>query len=749
MGNIRNIIKKLCAIAIVTPALMTAAYGLTLNECIEEVLNTNPRVLEKLKYYNSVVHSKDAVRSRKNPTVYLDSSLGKQNVKNSSTRYKTSINDVSGARVTARQLLSDGSRLNHDIRALEAHSRSALFSYVDTANVLAYETAESYINILKYRELMALAIENVEIHTRLMNNIKARVEAETAGKSELERVQGRLAMAQSTYIVRQNDYKRAIYQFHKLLGRFVDGSDFVMPFISGELIPNSLKDSIQRQWECNPNLIASDYNIVSREFEYKRERAENRPDFYLEGIKDWNKNRSGLRGEDNETSIWLRVSVPIFDGNYAHHKKQQYRSLVHNEKHRRDNVARTLLNDLNLIYTGYKQLETQIYAMRKSLFFTKRALRSYQQEFKLGKRQLINILDAEVEYQNARSQLATLRADLLISKFRLLYSMGTIVEDLGLYIPLAEELAEAKRTRPATKDDLPLFLDFDSDTVEDRFDVSINSLREQLVNEIGETERMTAMYLTEPIRFTQLSEELKVIKNKADLQLQAIRPDIPTEIGFITFVSGTSELSDRAKVLMREVLPQLKRLADDGNIKITVTQGDSSADIDSKLLALRRAYNLKKILTMHLFDPDAIVVEAREAKGTESKDAMVLTVQSDIKSFTDHLSSMIEYSMVFEGQSDKISDNMTVRLRELADRFNKAQEPTVDVIAYSNDMNNPSLDKDLSLKRAENICREMVRLGLTKKVNPIGWGTYDADFDFYSPIEKPLGLNIVEFVLRD
>lgn len=749
MENVRKIVRKLCVISIVMPSLLSVAYGLTLNECIDEVLVTNPRVLEKLKYYNSTVHGKEAVRSRNNLTVDVDSSVGKQNVSNSSTRYKTSVNEVSGARVVARKLLSDGSRLDKDVKSLEANARSALFSYVNTANILAYETAEAYVNILKYRELMALAIENVEIHTRLMNNIKARVEAETSGKSELERVQGRLAMAQSTYIVRQNDYKRAIYQFHKLLGRFVDGNDFVMPFISGDLIPNSLRDAVRKQWDSNPNLISADYNIASRYYEYQRERAENRPDLYLEGIRDWHKNRSGLQGEDNETSVWLRLSFPITDGNYSHHKKEQYRSLVHHEKHARDDVARTLLNDLNLIYTGYKQLETQIYAMRKSLFFTKRALRSYQQEFKIGKRLLINILDAEVEYQNARSQLATLRADLLISKFRLLYSIGSIVDDLGLKIPLAKELAEAKRARPASKDRLPLITDFDADGVEDKFDVSINSLREQLVNNIGETESMTTAYLTEPIEMRPLSKELQVIKNKADLQLQAIKPDIPTEIGFVTFVSDSEELSDRAKILMREVLPQLKRLADDGNIKITVTKGDNSLKDDSEILALRRAYNLKKILTMHLFDPDAIVVEAREARGTESKDAMVLTIQTDIKSFGDHLSSINEYAMVFSGQSDKISDSMMIRLRELTDRFNKAQESAIDVVAYSNDMKNPSLDKELSLRRAKNICQEMVKLGLTKKINPIGWGTYDSDSDLYTGATKPVGVNLVEFILRD
>ncbi len=746
MKKIRNFSGVLWAF-ICLPAFCATVYGISLNDCINEVLDTNPKVLEKLKTYNSAVHIREAIRTKQNFTIDLDSEAGRQNVSNASTRYKTSINDVSGARIVARKLLNDGNRLHKDIASLESNARSALFTYMDTANVCAYETAEAYINILKYRELVILAEENVEIHTRLMKNIKARVEAKTSGKSELERVSGRLAMAQSTLVARKNDYRKAIYQMHKLMGRFIDGSELEMPSLPGSLIPSSLTLAIQKQWDCNPNLIASEYNINTKKKEYEREHAENRPDLYLEGIRDWRKNRSGLRGEENESSVMLRLSIPIYDGGFSKQRKEYYKSLIHHEKYLRDNVARTILNDLNLSYSGYKLLENQIGAVRKSLLFTKRALRSYQQEFKLGKRLLINILDAEVEYQNLRSQLAALRADLLISKYRLLYSIGAIVEDLGLEIPYAKELAEAKRARPAGKDELPLIKDLDQDGIFDNVDVSVNSLKGEIVNELGEKDDLVKEYLSESTN-TKLNDELVLIKTKADLQLKSIKPDVPTEMDFISFEPNSEELSPQAKILMREIIPQLRRLADDGQIKITVTEGKSGSD--SELLALRRAYNIKRILTTHLFDSDSIFVEARKPINQEKTNSMVLTVQSDLSSFSGGAAYVIRSdSLVFSGKSEMLTTSSTSILKELVNRFNKNSYNNIDVVAYSNDMKNPNADKALSQKRAEYISSTMKILGLYKKPNPIGWGSYEPEIDLYNIDTKSFGENYVEFIVRD
>lgn len=743
--------RKIFAIAVVftlTCFSMPAYARVALHDCIDEVIKTHPRALEKLKAYNAIVHDRNAVDSGKNFNLIVSGDFGYQDISNSSTRYRYLDSDVSGGKVLLRKLISDGGKIRFDVLAKQASARSALFNYIDTANILAYETAEAYINVLKMRELLHLAVENVEIHSRLTKSIRSRVESKTSGKSELERVQGRLAAAQANLIVRQNDYKKSIYQLHKVMGRFIDGTELEFPVFPGELLPVSLSEALTKQWEKHPILIAADYNIDSKKLEFNRERVSTRPSLYFEGSRDWRRNFSGIRGQDNDTSLMLRLSFPIFDGGTRIHRMNQYQSLVHREKHIRDNVARTLLNDLQLTYTGYKLLDAQIGAMRKSIFFTRQALRSYQNEFKLGKRLLINILDAEIEYQNSKAQLQALTSELLSSKYRLLYSMGALVEDLNIDIPLAKELVVARNAYPASKDRLPLDHDFDSDGVIDKLDVSVNSIMEQAVNKFGETEDMTLAYLEEPVK-ADLPDKLKAIKDKSDLQLQGVKPDVPTEIGFVTFDKNSQELSKDAKTLMRELLPQLKRLASDGLIKITVTQGDSSSEADQYLLALQRAYNIKKILVNHLFDPEGIIVESREAKGNEHENAMVITVQTQSENFCDFIETVSEPGLKFHGDSEDISTGAEILLKRIAERFKQYPNAKIDIIVFSNDSDNATNNRLQSLRRAVNVKKALVDVGVDgSRIHEIGWGNYDDSFDLYTSTGDIPGSNKVEIVIR-
>ncbi len=688
-------------------------------------------------------------RSGQNVTVHAQGELGYQHANNSSTRYHNEHNNVSGARVVARKLISDGSHLNHDIASREANARAALFSYLDTAHNLIYETAESYVTVLKTMELVQLAIENVEIHTRLARSIRARVEAKTSGKSELERVQGRLAAAQATLVVRQNDYKRSVYNFHKIMGRFIDGLELETPVVSGALLPTSLSMAFETLWKKHPLLISTDYNLKSRERELMREETQKRPTLFIEASQDWRKNMGGIEGEDKDASVLLRLSVPMFDGNVKRHRAKQYTSLVHREKHVQDNVLRTLLNDLQLTYSGYRLLDSQIGMVRKNIFFTKQALRSYQQEFKLGKRLLINILDAEVEYQNAKAQLAALQADLLISKYRVLLGTGDIAEAMGVEVPYGKEVAEGRRARVATIDEMPMLADLDGDGIEDRFDVSMNSLREQVVNELGETAEMTKTYLEEPVRLSMVTA-IRAIKDRADLQLQSIQPDVPTELGFVTFATGSVELSLNAKVLMREILPQLKRLADEGMIKIAVTHGDSRAGVDAHLLATQRAYNIKKILTMHMFEADGIIVEARPAEGEEHDNAMILTVQTDSASFIDNHQVLSNPGLRFSEECSTVCNVLQTQIEEVAKVLKTKPNAIVDIVVYSNDQKDPIKAKSVSLNRASKIKDELAKLGVCcDSINTVGWGDYDEDLDLYNAMDADSKQNRVEIIIKE
>ena len=74
-------------------------------------------------------------------------------------------------------------------------------------------------------------------------------------------------------------------------------------------------------------------------------------------------------------------------------------------------------------------------------------LGAYQSQFELGRRTLLDVLNTENELFQARSNLATGRAALRLSEYRVLASMSTLVSSLGL----ADEVARLDARAPSER----------------------------------------------------------------------------------------------------------------------------------------------------------------------------------------------------------------------------------------------------------------------------------------------------------
>ena len=445
----------------------------------------------------------------------------------------------------------------------------------------------------------------------------------------------------------------------------------------------------------------------------------------------------------------MKMQFNLFDGGARSARKSRAVSMVQREQETRDRVKRALINDLQLTWTAYKLLDSQIGAMRKSLYFTRRALESYKQEFKIGKRLLINILDAENEYQNARAQLAAIEYDLLSQKFRLLFSMGTIVEDLKLQAPFARELKAMKRPRTITRDRLPLLADRDRDGIDDQRDLSMNSLPGLPVDRLGETASASRGYFQDAVATGTMGGDTAQVRSKEELQVKRLQPNVSTRVDFVSFDKGSVEMSPESKVLMRELIAQVKPIAGDGLIQIMVTTNEFPGDADNYRLALQRAYNLKKILTLHDLDPEGIQVFAEQRAVSQTENSVSFRLATDLSGFREGFSTVSEPGLNFPAGEQTLTEAARNALSRLADQIRQQGNPPIDIVVYGNDFKDAARDEKLSAQRGEEIRKVLGEAGLPlEHAVVIPWGNFAPGDDLYRKAGDEESRNRVEIVIR-
>ena len=96
--------------------------------------------------------------------------------------------------------------------------------------------------------------------------------------------------------------------------------------------------------------------------------------------------------------------------------------------HSMENVKRDLSESLKFSWQTYVLNQKKIEYLERHVEYSKNTLDSYRDEFRIGRRDLINLLDAESEYNNALTEMVNSSNALLYAKYRLLDNMGMITD---------------------------------------------------------------------------------------------------------------------------------------------------------------------------------------------------------------------------------------------------------------------------------------------------------------------------------
>ncbi|MCO4784064.1 MAG: TolC family protein [Candidatus Cloacimonetes bacterium] len=729
---------------------ISASHAIDMQTSLQEIVKNHPIVVAAEKEYQASRLELQQSEQGFRPTLDFEAEAGYEYDKNSTTRFIEDEFSVKGAKFILRQQLFNSHGTHFDIKTSQAKAKSSFQNYLDKTNQIVFESITAYLNILKNYALLNLGKENVDIHRKILKNVKIRLEQGIGKKSELERVAGRLAASQGKYIIKNNNYKESIYVFHKYLGRYVNGEDLAIPQFNDALLPVTLEDALKGLADGHPVLKMGALNVETKYYEYKKFKNKFTPKVDLEVSEGWRQGFSGVIGEEKNFQAVVKFKYNLYNKGNDIDESSRMVSLIHKENEVVKRLKRSLLNDLQLTWSGYRMLFSQMQAIRKNRFFMQKVLKSYKEEFKLGKRKLINILDAESEYQGAKSLLEKTKYDLMIAKFRILYTMGRIQRDLGLSTNLLQVKSDTPDLENYSASLLPLKKDFDLDSVIEKYDLCVNTILGAEIYPSGCDKIKTSQYLFEPLVAPKTTTASNKIHSKDELIIKKLKVDVPTRMEFISFEPKSIELSRASKFIMRVLVTQLKKLALEGLIELSVYTKEYESDAENYTLALQRAYSLKRLLIKNNLEGDIIKVYPF----LNPKDAGTLQNFVEVKVVKDMTNAQKEYDIIdlanvqFLKGSSKLNEDSKANMKKLVAKLKTRGKVDIEIISFSNEKRDNQGNIALSNTRALMIKALLEVKGLeVQKMVPVAWGKWDDSLDIFSSIEKVY--NRLEIVIRD
>lgn len=403
-------IQKAIVLAILAIGLMAKHPHDTINSAID----AHPDVNRQLKFYNSVLQDLEIAKSDNLPTLDYRGEIGRART-SGENQDAASLNYYKNS-LTLKQNLFRGYKTQSEIEQNEARISAAAYTVLDKANKVALDTITAYIQVLKENKLTELFKENVQNHEDILAKIAERTDAGVGKKSELFQTQSRLSLAYSNLLVQQNNLEDTLTQYHSLVGRHFNKNQFIEPDIKFSM-PKNINEAAYTALLNNPSIKALKSTIIAKKAEYKKSKSDFYPTLDAVASQNWNDNSDGVEGRKNSTTIGLVARWNLYRGGADEAGRLKALETLNEEHKNLRRIQRDVIKQARLSYTAYKVYRPQIEYLKQHLDKSKLTLNAYEQEYKLGRRDLLAILDAQKEYNSAKQTLIVAQHNLMISQY--------------------------------------------------------------------------------------------------------------------------------------------------------------------------------------------------------------------------------------------------------------------------------------------------------------------------------------------
>ena len=402
----------------------------TLKQMVEKVISSNPEVQAKYHAYLGAGYEQDAVFGGFLPKADIVSTYRNQeDIKGISNSSGTGIPTWNNELVL-RQMIFDGLATPNEVKRLGHAKRVRYFELQSAMQTTALEFMRSYIDTLRYRQLSEYAKTNYVVHKQLYDRIKERVDAGVARKVDLEQASGRLALAESNLLTEATNLHDVTARMQRLLGEIPSETLEQAEFYKEGAEPTAT-DALRVAYMHNPDILSTIEDIQATKDEVKTKEAKYLPRVDLQARKNLGTSNDGRNSTSAADLLEITMNFNLFNGFTDKSLVSQTIEKLNTANDQRDKACVDTRQLVTIAYNDIVQLKEQLDYRDRHRKSIGNAREAYYKQFDIGQRTLLDLLDTENEYFQAKRAYSNAEYDIQTAYARLYASQGALLNKIG------------------------------------------------------------------------------------------------------------------------------------------------------------------------------------------------------------------------------------------------------------------------------------------------------------------------------
>ena len=410
-----------------------AGKPLSVEDSIYGVLRNHHNLRGMIENREVLDHEVRRAQAGFGPRVDVTGQAGGSVLSDSSTRSQNLDSQMWGKVGYSAQLVQpiwDGFATRSRVRTAKSTLESQKYRVFDTATSLSLDAIIAHIDLLRRRKIYELSEENVAHHKSLVGQAQDRASlgADTAAdvtqaQSRLQRALSSLSEAKASLLVAEETYTR-------LTG--LPAASRLQTVTMPPQLYTASQAVLEKAKKSNPKLAAYLQDIRASRAERELADSAFSPALNLEA----GPNYTNLGGTSDRWVYSFDVmgvvrwnifnsGADVAERRAASARMRQSRQVIYN-------FIDDLKLDVDSTWVNYLAAQEQYNHYSKAIEYNKYTRTAYIEQFQIGKRSILDVLDTESELYNSATQAETARGNILVGAYRLSALTGNMLPEMSI-----------------------------------------------------------------------------------------------------------------------------------------------------------------------------------------------------------------------------------------------------------------------------------------------------------------------------
>jgi len=398
----------------VSLVLSSQAAAVTLQEALINAYQTNPQLLAGREALRVTNEQYPQAIAEWLPSVSTTSSAGRNITKTDQVGHSMSTTQTFNNSISLSQTLYKGGQNFAGLRSAAATIDNQRVTLAKTEQTVLLAAITAYMNLIRDYETRKARAKNVEVLTERLATTQVQFDLGQKTRADLAQAQSRLASAEADLTTSESTVNNSEASFQRVIG--LDPEDLVFPTIE-ETLPKSVDDAVEQAITQNLDVRAGEHTVRIAETSLDSEQGKRLPTLAIS--TSYARNRTGTRGTTSDataTSVEgsITLTVPIYQNGSELSNVRAAKKRILQRKLELDNQRLAAKESAIQAWGNLVNSRAKVVSQTRQVDAATVARTNVEAELQIGRRTVLNLLDAEKELLDAEVNLISSQRDVVV-----------------------------------------------------------------------------------------------------------------------------------------------------------------------------------------------------------------------------------------------------------------------------------------------------------------------------------------------